>query len=388
MLTPPPPSGSEPTPDAEARRIAAEFGEFQVPGDFPFAVAGSVTSPWGMARVIRVEPARVLHIIGASEMAEQLRAFFGGGAIAGWSLQLMPESRTPLERYQPAFEAIPQHEGGARGYKQLTRAGFAYAEEVAACPDSALLRIRNIGPNTLTRIRAIVGGPPTEDVAAAPRIDLPARVTNADTTVSAPYPPADPTALRAWWREQRTRAAITRSTPEADGFAEFGADTMLAFPQGVLDGTHRIALGARCLINEETTLSAGFPGDETPGPVAIRLGDGVVLGRRCELHAMDSIRLGNDVFVGPGALFFDHNHVDHDETVPIGHQLPLQVAPVEIGDGSWIGAGAIILAGARIGQHCRVGAGTVVTAGDYPPGSLIVGARPRVLPRPGPDLSQ
>ncbi|WP_158634405.1 acyltransferase [Amycolatopsis sp. WAC 01375] len=383
MLTSPG-SGSDPTPEAEARRIAAELGEFQVPGDYPFAVAGSVTSPWGMARVIRVEPARVLHVIGASEMAEQLRALYGRGAIAGWSLLPLPESRTPLEQYQSAFEAIPQREGGARGHKQLTHAGFAHAEEVAACPDSVLLRIRNIGPSTLTRIRSIVGGPPAEH--PGPRIEIPA--PDADGTSSAPRLPTEPAALRTWWREQRTQAAIIRASPESDGFAEFGGDTMLAFPQGVLDGSHRIALGARCLINEHVTLSAGFPGDDTPGPVVIRLGDGVVLGRRCELHAMESIRLGADVFVGPGALFFDHNHVDVDPGVPIGHQLPLQAAPVEIGAGSWIGAGAIILAGARIGEHSRVGAGTVVVSGDYPPGSLIVGARPRVLPRTPLDLSQ
>jgi acetyltransferase-like isoleucine patch superfamily enzyme len=129
----------------------------------------------------------------------------------------------------------------------------------------------------------------------------------------------DPVQLRAWWRAQRMAAAITGSSP------------------------------------------------------AIRLGAGVLLGRRCELHAMASIIVGDDCFLGPGVLVFDHNHVDVDPDRPIGHQLPLQVAPVEIDEGSWIGAGAIILAGARIGRHTRVGAGTVVVPGHYRPGSLLVG---------------
>jgi len=177
-------------------------------------------------------------------------------------------------------------------------------------------------------------------------------------------------------------AAITSGSPEATGFAAFGDDTYLAWPQGVLDGVHRIALGARCVINEHVTLSSGFPGDTADGPPAIVLGDGVLLGRRCELHAMDSILVGDDVFFGPDVKVFDHNHLSHDPDVPIGHQLPLQVAPVEIGAGSWIGVGATILAGARIGRHSIVGAGAVVPRGDYPDHATLLGVPARSSTRP------
>lgn len=389
MLQLPPTPGSDSTPEAEARRVATAFDEFLVSEEYPWQVAGSVTSRWGLARVIRVEPARVLHVVGASEMADQLRLLYSGGAIAGWTLQPIPATRTPLEHYKPRFQALPREEGGIRGYKQLVHAGFVFGEEVAACPDSALLRVRNIGPNTLKNIRNIIGGPPAgEAPVAAPRIDVAAVTGSAAKKVSGPPEFDDPVALRSWWRDQRMRAAITRTSREAGGFASFGEDSYFAFPPGVLDGTHRISVGARCVINEFVTLSTGFPGDETPGPPTIRLGDGVVLGRRCELHAMDSIDIGEDVFFGPNVLVIDHNHTDHDPEMPIGHQLPLQTDPVEIGAGSWIGAGAIILAGARIGRRSRVGAGTVVTSGRYPPGSLIVGSRPRVLPRLGADLTQ
>lgn len=192
----------------------------------------------------------------------------------------------------------------------------------------------------------------------------------------------DPARLRAWRAAQRMAAAITTDSPEAAGFAAFGDGTYLAFPQGVLDGVHRIVLGARCVINEYVTLSAGFPGDETPGPSSIRIGDGVVLGRRCELHAMESIVVGNDVQCGPDVKVFDHNHTSRDPDVPIGHQLPLQVASVEIGAGSWIGAGATILAGARIGRHTTVGAGAVVPRGDYPAHATLLGIPARPSTRP------
>ncbi|MFE5565947.1 acyltransferase [Amycolatopsis japonica] len=187
----------------------------------------------------------------------------------------------------------------------------------------------------------------------------------------------DPVRLRTWWTAQRMAAAIIPASPEAAGFAAFGVATYLAFPQGVLDGVHRIALGARCVINEHVTLAAGFPGHIADGPPAIVLGDGVLLGRRCELHAMESILVGDDVYFGPDVKVFDHNHVADSPDVPIGHQLPLQVAPVEIGEGSWIGAGAMVLAGARIGRHTTVGAGAIVPRGDYPDHATLLGVPAR-----------
>jgi acetyltransferase-like isoleucine patch superfamily enzyme len=47
--------------------------------------------------------------------------------------------------------------------------------------------------------------------------------------------------------------------------------------------------------------------------------------------------------------------------------------PIVIGDDVWVGAGATILKGARIGNGCIIAASAVVLAGDYPPNSLIAG---------------
>jgi acetyltransferase-like isoleucine patch superfamily enzyme len=56
---------------------------------------------------------------------------------------------------------------------------------------------------------------------------------------------------------------------------------------------------------------------------------------------------------------------------------PLVTRPVTIGDDVWIGIGAIILKGVRIGTGAHIGAGTVVTS-DVPAGGRVVGnpARP------------
>jgi maltose O-acetyltransferase len=52
--------------------------------------------------------------------------------------------------------------------------------------------------------------------------------------------------------------------------------------------------------------------------------------------------------------------------------------PVEIGDDVWIGGGAIILPGVRIGARAVVGAGSVVTR-DVPEGVFAAGNPCRVV---------
>jgi acetyltransferase-like isoleucine patch superfamily enzyme len=58
--------------------------------------------------------------------------------------------------------------------------------------------------------------------------------------------------------------------------------------------------------------------------------------------------------------------------------------PVVIEDDAWIGIGAIVLKGVRIGRGARVGAGSVVTA-DVPAGAFVAGNPARPLTETGSD---
>jgi maltose O-acetyltransferase len=86
------------------------------------------------------------------------------------------------------------------------------------------------------------------------------------------------------------------------------------------------------------------------------------------------VRIGDFAFIGPAVQIYTPLH-------------PLDAArrrreeygkPVEIGDDVWIGGGAIILPGVRIGTRTVIGAGSVVTK-DIPDGVLAVGNPCRVI---------
>jgi acetyltransferase-like isoleucine patch superfamily enzyme len=56
----------------------------------------------------------------------------------------------------------------------------------------------------------------------------------------------------------------------------------------------------------------------------------------------------------------------------------IETSPVEIGDDVWIGIGAIILKGVKIGAGARIGAGAVITR-DVPRGAYYIGNPARAV---------
>ena len=85
------------------------------------------------------------------------------------------------------------------------------------------------------------------------------------------------------------------------------------------------------------------------------------------------------MYTGPYIYITDQNHGYADPDTPIGKQWPIN-EPVTIGAGSWIGTGAVILPGARIGRNVVVAAGSVVR-GDIPDHCVVAGVPGRVVRR-------
>ncbi len=116
--------------------------------------------------------------------------------------------------------------------------------------------------------------------------------------------------------------------------------------------------------------------------VAARPGEGIVVGDRtgigdhCYFWGQGGIEIGSDVLFGPSVRIFSENHRFDRGDLLIREQGE-ERAKVTIEDDCWIGGGATILAGVRIGRGSVVAAGSVVTK-NVPQGSVVAGVPARV----------
>jgi len=111
----------------------------------------------------------------------------------------------------------------------------------------------------------------------------------------------------------------------------------------------------------------------------ITLGARVTLGARCALWAgagNGKITIGDDVLFGPDVMVTVANYRFNDGS-PVTKQA-MDEEDVRIGNDVWIGAKAIVLPGANIGEGSIIGGGSVVR-GDIPPFSIAVGAPAKVI---------
>jgi maltose O-acetyltransferase len=106
----------------------------------------------------------------------------------------------------------------------------------------------------------------------------------------------------------------------------------------------------------------------------IRLGTRVFFNFNCTVLDVCEVRIGDYTLFGPGVQILTPLH-------PLDADLRRRQEygkPIEIGSDVWVGGGALILAGARIGSRTIIGAGSVVTR-DIPEGVLAVGNPCRVI---------
>jgi maltose O-acetyltransferase len=106
----------------------------------------------------------------------------------------------------------------------------------------------------------------------------------------------------------------------------------------------------------------------------IRLGTRVFFNFNCVVLDVCEVRIGDYTLFGPGAQILTPLH-PFDAALRRERELG---KPVEIGADVWVGAGALILAGVRVGSRAVIGAGSVVTR-DVPAGVFAAGNPCRVI---------
>jgi acetyltransferase-like isoleucine patch superfamily enzyme len=103
----------------------------------------------------------------------------------------------------------------------------------------------------------------------------------------------------------------------------------------------------------------------------LEVGSDVSIGKSAILLCAGGIRVGDQVMIAHGS-----------QLISAGHRIPapgesmrfsgLDVAPIVIEDGAWIGGGAIVLPGVTVGRGAVVAAGAVVTK-DVEPFTIAAG---------------
>jgi len=182
------------------------------------------------------------------------------------------------------------------------------------------------------------------------------------------------------WGWMSMHGAIGPNSTRGKKFGQFGERSIIGFPQTTIFNERYIHIGNETMIGSHVALSAGMvPGQQCLTDPVVRIGDRCLIGRGSGIVGHLGIDIGNDVWTGHYVYITDQNHGYENVDLPISQQTQAERF-VTIGDGSWIGAGSVILPGAKIGKHVAIGANSVVT-GEIPDFSVAVGAPARVIKR-------
>jgi maltose O-acetyltransferase len=107
----------------------------------------------------------------------------------------------------------------------------------------------------------------------------------------------------------------------------------------------------------------------------ITLGDRAYFNFNCVVLDVMPVVIGSGVLCGPAVQIYTATHPFNAAERRAGLEL---ARPVTIGNDVWVGGGAIICPGVKIGDRAVIGAGSVVTK-NIPEGVLAVGNPCRVL---------
>jgi acetyltransferase-like isoleucine patch superfamily enzyme len=107
------------------------------------------------------------------------------------------------------------------------------------------------------------------------------------------------------------------------------------------------------------------------------VGAKTVMGQECTISAYRHVRIGEQCVIADRAMFIDFDHGTVEVERPIRHQ-GIYKRDVDVGSNVWIGYGACVLRGTRVGDNSIVGTNSVVTK-DVPANAVVGGLPARII---------
>lgn len=130
-----------------------------------------------------------------------------------------------------------------------------------------------------------------------------------------------------------------------------------------------ISIGNHSILWDNNRFSAIGISEEKPAK--IKIGKWTAIGERTEIHARQSVTIGNECRISWDVVILDRDYHGWGNN-------PEVVKPVVIEDHAWLGCKSTILKGVTVGHHSIVGAGAVVFQ-DVPPYSIVSGNPAKVI---------
>jgi acetyltransferase-like isoleucine patch superfamily enzyme len=168
-------------------------------------------------------------------------------------------------------------------------------------------------------------------------------------------------AWRYLWRRLLTSAGRRWRT---DGFVFFGRGLEIE-----IGASGRVDFGRFVWIGDRTKVRCHEG--------VVEIGQKTVLGQECTITAFQHIRIGEQCVIADKAMFIDFDHGVVEVERPIRMQ-GIYKRDVEVGSNVWIGYGACILRGVRVGDNSVIGTNSVVTK-DVPANAVVGGIPARIL---------
>jgi acetyltransferase-like isoleucine patch superfamily enzyme len=132
--------------------------------------------------------------------------------------------------------------------------------------------------------------------------------------------------------------------------------------------------------NEVTLDKTVFVSGKTYEDPKITIGDGTFIGYETEISVSKSVTIGKNCMIARNCFIADNNghHINPQKRLSKEPLPASEIKPVTIKDNVWIGTGAVVLRGVKIGKGSIVSANSLVTK-SVPPNSIAMGVPARVI---------
>lgn len=158
-------------------------------------------------------------------------------------------------------------------------------------------------------------------------------------------------------------------------YGKFGKSSKIIRPMRVLGKKH-IYIGDNVHILNGARIEAVSKWHGKALAPELHIGDNTSIEQNCHIIAADKLSIGRNCVFSADVYVADcsHQYVPGENAI----STELEIKPTEIGDGVFVGIGAKILPGVKLGDGCVIGANAVVTH-NIPPYSVAAGVPAEVI---------